>query len=199
MRKFLISLAIFLVFSQITKAQMITCLPCDQLGMSVNVGSDTNTILLYHAGQYLTHPQAYNIFSWKVTDMQGNIISQDSVVNSSGYYFYHNTPLTDTMNVTVYLRNDSAILPNGNSINCFFEDQIYWEVGVWPTGAAWGSWEFIYGNVGSDVTTLGINNYNPTNKLIDGRIYDLFGRVLKEIPVGQMYIQNGKKFIKSNN
>ena len=55
MRNFLISLAIFLVFSQITKAQVITCLPCDQLGMSVNVGSDTNTILLYHAGQYLTH------------------------------------------------------------------------------------------------------------------------------------------------
>ena len=70
--------------------------------MSVNVGSDTNRIKLYHSGQYLTHPQSYNVFIWEITNMQGNIISQDTIVNSSNYYIDHNTPVSDTMNVVVY-------------------------------------------------------------------------------------------------
>ena len=118
--------------------------------------------------------------------------------------FSHNFPITDTMNLTVYLRNDSAILPGGNIVNCLFEDQIYWEVGVYPSGTPWGRWEFITGdfsNPGVDlnVSTVGIKNYTPTNRFVDGRIYDLLGRELKETPIGQMYIQNGKKYIKFNN
>ena len=58
MIKILLSLVIALGLTQITKAQ-ITCLPCDQLGMSVNVGSDTNALSIYHSSQYLTHPQEY--------------------------------------------------------------------------------------------------------------------------------------------
>ena len=41
MKKTLLTLAIDFGLTQITKAQMVTCLPCDQLSMSVNVGSDT--------------------------------------------------------------------------------------------------------------------------------------------------------------
>ena len=43
------------------------------------------------------------------------------------------------------------------------------------------------------------DGYTPTNRFVDGRIYDLLGRELKETPIGQMYIQNGKKYIKFNN
>ena len=213
MNKIILTLAITFGLTQITKAQ-ITCLPCDQLTMSVNVGSDTNTLNIYHAGQYLTSPSAYNIFAWEFTDQQGNIIFEDTIVDYAFVSFSHNFPITDTMNVTVYLRNDSANLdnwhinqglsPNGNSINCLFEDQIYWETGVYPSGTPWGRWEFItgdYSNPGVDlnVSTVGIKNYTPTNRFVDGRIYDLLGRELKETPIGQMYIQNGKKYIKFNN
>ena len=213
MNKIILTLAITFGLTQITKAQ-ITCLPCDQLTMSVNVGSDTNALNIYHAGQYLTSPSAYNIFAWEFTDQQGNIIFEDTIVDYAFVSFSHNFPITDTMNVTVYLRNDSANLdnwyinqglsPNGNSINCLFEDQIYWETGVYPSGTPWGRWEFItgdYSNPGVDlnVSTVGIKNYTPTNRFVDGRIYDLLGRELKETPIGQMYIQNGKKYIKFNN
>ena len=213
MNKIILTLAIAFGLTQITKAQ-ITCLPCDQLSMSVNVGSDTNALNIYHAGQYLTSPSAYNIFAWEFTDQQGNIIFEDTIVDYAFISFSHNFPISDTMNVTVYLRNDSANLDNwyinqglssnGNSINCLFEDQIYWETGVYPSGTPWGRWEFItgdYSNPGVDlnVSTVGIKNYTPTNRFVDGRIYDLLGRELKETPIGQMYIQNGKKYIKFNN
>ena len=203
MNKIILTLAITFGLTQITKAQ-ITCIPCDQLRMSVNVGSDTNALNIYHAGQYLTSPSAYNIFAWEFTDQQGNIIFEDTIVDYAFVSFSHNFPITDTMNVTVYLRNDSAILPGGNIVNCLFEDQIYWEVGVYPSGTPWGRWEFItgdYSNPGVDlnVSTVGIKNYTPTNRFVDGRIYDLLGRELKETPIGQMYIQNGKKYIKFNN
>jgi len=203
MNKIILTLAIAFGLTQITKAQ-ITCLPCDQLSMSVNVGSDTNALNIYHAGQYLTSPSAYNIFAWEFTDQQGNIIFEDTIVDYAFVSFSHNFPISDTMNVTVYLRNDSAILLGGNIVNCLFEDQIYWETGVYPSGTPWGRWEFItgdYSNPGVDlnVSTVGIKNYTPTNRFVDGRIYDLLGRELKETPIGQMYIQNGKKYIKFNN
>jgi hypothetical protein len=173
MKKTLLILAITCGLTQITKAQSISCLSCDQLGMSVNVGSDTNMIKLYHAGQYLTHPQAHNVFAWEVTDMQGNIISQDTVVNGSDYYIFYNTHFSDTMNVTVYLRNDSTILSDGNIVNCLFEDQLYCEVGVYPSSTLLGAWEFIHNNVGVDQNVLAAVNdvFYSNKKLI--KIVDL--------------------------
>ena len=186
MKKFLFTLIVGLGLTQITKAQITTCLPCDQLDMSVNV-SDTNYLNIYHAGQYLTNPQEFNVFAWEFTDQQGNIIFEDTIVDNAIVSFSHSFPITDTMNVTVYLRNDSAILPDGNIVNCLFEDQIYWEVGVFFNGTPWGRWEFLHGNVGADVTTtLGINNIepltasvypNPSNDLVNISLKE--GQILK--------------------
>ena len=82
MKKILLTLAIAFGLTQITKAQTITCIPCDQLSMTVNV-SDTNYLNIYHAGQYLTHPQEFNVFVWEFTDQQGNIIFEDTIVNDA--------------------------------------------------------------------------------------------------------------------
>ena len=167
MKKTLLALVIFLGLAPTTKAQVITCVPCDQLSMVVNVGSDTTSLSIYHAGQYHTHPQEHNIFSWEFTDNQGNIIFKDTIVDDSDCSFSHNFPITDTMNVTVYLRNDSANLDgwyinqgltaNGNSINCLFEDKIYWMTGEYPSGTRWGRWEFVagdYSNPGVDLNVI---------------------------------------------
>ena len=161
MKKIILTISIAFVITQIIKAQVITAVPCDMLGMSVNVGSSTNSISIYHSGQYMTHPRENNIFSWKFTDQQGNILHQDTIVNEAFCNFGHNWSLTDTINVTVHLVNDSANLDgwytsqglplNGNSINCFFEDQLYWSTG---TSTPWGSWTFIHGNPGFDVTNV---------------------------------------------
>ena len=156
MKKILIFF-IALGLSQATKAQVITAVPCDMLGMVMNVGSQETAISIYHSGQYMTFPQSENIFMWEFTDQQGNILHQDTIVDQSTIAFGHNWSLTDTINVTVHFVNDSANLdnwyiseglpPNGNSINCLFEDQIYWSTG---DSNPWGSWTFIHNNPGVD-------------------------------------------------
>ena len=83
MKKILLILALSCLSSQITKAQVITCVPCDMLGMSINVGSSETSISIYHSGQYMTHPQSENIFVWEFTNQQGNILYKDTIVNNS--------------------------------------------------------------------------------------------------------------------
>jgi len=189
MKKTLLTLAIALGLALTTKAQVITCVPCDQISMVVSVGSDTTSLNVYHAGQYLTHPQEHNIFSWEFTDNQGNIIFKDTIVDDSDCSFSHNFPITDTMNVTVYLRNDSANLDswyinqglptNGNSINCLFEDKIYWMTGEYPSGTPWGRWEFVtgdYSNPGVDLNVvLAVDNFSLQKKELV-KIVDILGR-----------------------
>lgn len=198
MKKKLILLAITFGLHQSIQAQVITCVPCDQLGMVMNVGSSENSISIYHSGQYMTHPQSENIFMWEFTNQQGNIVHQDILVDEATITFGHNWSLTDTINVTVHFVNDSANLdawyinqglsPSGNSINCLFEDQIYWETGA---NTPWGSWTFVYNNSG---LTVGIDEIE-TNPIYDNKIYDMLGRELQEVTIGQPYIQNGKKKI----
>ena len=161
---------------QTTKAQVITCVPCDQLGMVMNVGSQETMISIYHSGQYMTHPREYNVFVWEFTDQQGNLLHQDTLVDASTISFGHSWSLTDTVDLTVTLVNDSAILPNGNSINCLFEDQIYWHIDTFPTGTPYGTWTFIHNNPGVDQNTqTAIDNYSVNNKSLI-KIIDLLGR-----------------------
>jgi hypothetical protein len=189
MKKIILIFAISFGLTQITMAQgVITAVPCNMLGMSVNVGSQETSISIYHSGQYMTHPQSENIFMWEFTDQQGNILHQDTIVDQQTIAFGHNWSLTDTMNVTVHFVNDSANLHNwyinqgfpltGESINCLFEDQIYWETGA-PT--TWGSWTFINNNPGVDLNTpTGIDNFVVENKRLI-KIVDLLGRESEEI------------------
>ena len=168
MKRFLVALFVNLGLAQIIIAQVITAVPCDMLGMVMNVGSQETSISIYHSGQYMTSPQSENIFMWEFTDQQGNILHQDTIVDQSTIAFSHNWSLTDTINVTVHFVNDSANLynwyiseglpPNGNSINCLFEDQIYWETGG---STPWGSWTFINNNPGVDQNTINNCCINP--------------------------------------
>ena len=180
------------------QAQVITCVPCNQLGMSVNVGSRESSISIYHSGQYMTHPRTENNFNWEFSDQQGKILNQLSIVNDAFANFAINWSITDTIDVKVHLVNDSAILPNGNSINCLFEDQLYWKIDTYPSGTPYGWWTFIHNTPGVDYTeTAGIEELKRSI-IMDNKIYDMFGRELKEVPIGQIYIRNRKKFIKFN-
>jgi len=154
MKNILLIIAVVFGLTQITKAQVISCVPCNQLGMVMNVGSQQTAINIYHSGQYMTHPRSQNIFTWEFSDQQGNILHQDTLVDASTISFGHSWSLTDTIDVTVRLVNDSAILPNGNSINCLFEDQILWYIDTFPNGTPYGSWTFIHNNPGVDVTDI---------------------------------------------
>ena len=187
MKNILLTFAIALGLSLITKAQgVITAVPCDMLGMVMNVGSSETSISIYHSGQYMTHPQSENIFMWEFTDQQGNIVHQDTIVDQETIAFGHNWSLTDTMNVTVHFINDSANLDNwyitqglpltGESINCLFEDQIIWYIDTFPNGTPYGSWTFIHNNPGVNQNTqTAIDNHSVNNKSLI-KIIDLLGR-----------------------
>ena len=191
MKKIILTMSIAFVITQIMKAQVISAVPCDMLGMSVNVGSYTNSISIYHSGQYMTHPRENNIFYWEYTDQQGNLLHQDTIVNDAFCNFSHNWSLTDTINVTVHLVNDSANLDNwyinqglptnGNSINCLFEDQLFWYIDTFASGTPYGSWTFIHDNTGIDLNSpTGIDNFLVENKRLV-KVVDLLGRESKEL------------------
>ena len=187
MKNILLLFTIALGLSLTTKAQgVITAVPCDMLGMVMNVGSSETSISIYHSGQYMTHPQSENIFMWEFTDQQGNIVHQDTIVDQQTISFGHNWSLTDTINVTVHFVNDSANLdnwyiseglpPNGNSINCLFEDQIFWYIDTFPNGTPYGTWTFIHNNPGVDQNIqTAINNYSINNKSLI-KVVDVLGR-----------------------
>ena len=186
MKNIILTFIVALGLTLPTKAQVITAVPCDMLGMSVNVGSQENFIGIYHSGQYMTHPQSENIFIWEFTDQQGNILHQDTIIDDAHCNFYHSWPLTDTINVTVTLVNDSANLDNwyinqglpltGQSINCLFEDQLFWYIDTFPNGTLYGSWTFIHDNLGVDLNiSTSTDNFVFENKRLI-KIVDLLGR-----------------------
>jgi hypothetical protein len=189
MKKFLFELVIALGLTQTTQAQV----GCDMMNLIVNV-SDTNMVDIYHPGHYLTWPPEENVIVWEITDLQGNIIAEDTLVDESSYQFNHNIPITDTMNVTAVLTNDSA------GIACLIEDQLYWKVTEVIPGVFTGRWEFLHGNVGVDVTnTTSIDDIepatasvypNPSNDIVNVssdkgqllkiELYSMTGRLLFE-------------------
>ena len=186
MKRILIVLVFAFVLIQSTKAQVITAVPCEMLGMSINVGSQETSISIYHSGQYLTHPQEYNIFVWQFSDQQGNLLHLDTLVDASTISFGHSWPLTDTVDVTVTLVNDSANLDpwyinqglplTGESLNCLFEDQLFWYIDTFPSGTLYGSWTFIYNNPGVDQNIqTAIDNHSVNNKSLI-KVVDLLGR-----------------------
>ena len=87
MNKILPILVLSFAFAQEIKAQVITSVPCNQLGMVMNVGSQETAISIYHSGQYMTHPREYNVFVWEFNDQQGNLLHKDTLVNASTISF----------------------------------------------------------------------------------------------------------------
>ena len=185
MKKVIFLLAIALGLIQTTQAQV----DCDIMNLIVNV-SDTALVKLYHPGPYLTWPPAENIIVWEITDTQGNIIAEDTLIDDSDYLFNHDIPLTDTMNVSALLTNDSA------GVACLIEDELFWEVTEIIPDVFIGRWEFVNGNVGVDVTnTMGVEELSPV-AMMDNKTYDLLGRVVTNPVKGVMYIRNNKKYIR---
>lgn len=132
---------------QTTKAQ--TDIPCEQKTWVINVGSIEDHIDIYHSGHYLTNPREENAITWIVTDNQGTIIAQETLIDESRFDFYHNIPTTETMNISAELINETA------GVACFVEDVLFWD-----TVNSSGRWEFLYGN---SPTTLA----SQDNQLLD--------------------------------
>jgi len=196
MNKFL--LAVIVTCGMQVQAQVISTVDCDMMGLSL-ASQDTGYVNLYHPGHYLTHPQSENYIAWTITDTQGNIIAQDTILDDAHYLFNHNISITDTINVTAHLWNDSAVMPNGNLVNCLIQDQVYWEVTQFTPTIFIGGWNILNGNFGVDMNTLlGIDDITLDNKELI-RIVDFSGRETKQANVPLFYIYDDgtieKKYI----
>jgi hypothetical protein len=155
---------IFLVaimgWAKAAHAQVTTTVDCDLMGLVVNVGSDSNSVNLYHPGGYLTFPPTYNVMTWEFTDSQGNLIHEATTQDDNFIHVVHNLPVTDTLFVSVLLTNDSAF-HNGVPVACLIEDYLFWEVDTWPNGAEYGTWT-LGGSAGEDVSeTSGVDAFQP--------------------------------------
>ena len=152
MKNILLTLLIIVGVTQTIQAQ--TDIPCEQKTWSVNIGSIPDHIDIYHSGHYLTHPQEENAITWTVTDNQGTIIAQETLIDENRFDFYHDIPTTDTMNISALLINEVA------GVACFVEDVLFWDTN--------NRWEFLNGNP----PILGANdsqliNFKITSTLID--------------------------------
>ena len=148
MKNILLTLLIFAGLAQTTQAQV----GCDDMNLIVNVGSIQDYVNIYHPGHYLTSPREDNVITWTITDDQDNIVVEETLTNEAFFAFNHNVPITDTMNVSVVLRNETA------GVACLIQDVLYWEETEVIPGVFTYSWAFLYGNVG----TLGIDDISHT-------------------------------------
>ena len=116
------------------------------------------------------------VVGWSVCDDQ--ICYSGS--GMTGYFPYVN--MSDT--VKVCISTEFWYVPQFNQIieYCYTCDSIV------HNGNEWVS---IF-----DSNTVGIEEL-ILDQLNDNKMYDLLGRELLEVPVGQMYIQNRKKYIKT--
>ena len=148
MKKFLLTLFIIAGLTQTTQGQV----GCDDMNLIVNVGSIEDYVNIYHPGHYLISPGEDNVITWTITDNQDNIIAQETLTDEAFFAFNHNIPTSETMNVSVVLRNETA------GVACLIQDVLYWEETEVIPGVFTYSWAFLYGNVG----TLGIDDVSHT-------------------------------------
>ncbi|MGC6420597.1 MAG: hypothetical protein ACON48_05830 [Chitinophagales bacterium] len=180
-------LPVLIVFLGLTlEAQVVSTVPCDQMGLSVNV-SDTNMVSLYHPGHYLTWPRTSNVIEWIISDQQGNVIAQDILIDEQSFTFSFDIPLTDTLLISAQLVNDSAI-HEGNPVNCLIEDALYWKEDVFPSGTPYGRWTFVYESVGVDQNPVGIDPIDIDRKPVLIKVIDYLGRESKESNQPLIYI-----------
>ena len=153
------SIITMLLFAMTITINAQTEIPCEQKTWSVNIGSIPDHIDIYHSGHYLTHPQEENAITWTVTDNQGTIIAQETLINESLFNFNHDIPTTETMNISALLINEVA------GVACFVEDVLFWDTTN-------NRWEFLNGNVpilgDNDLIASTVSLYpNPSNELIN--------------------------------
>ena len=165
------------------RAQVTTTVDCDLMGLVVNVGSDSNSVNLYHPGGYLTFPPQNNVMTWEFTDSEGNLIHEATTQDENFIQVVHNVPVTDTLFVSVLLTNDSAF-HNGAPVACLIEDYLVWEETEVIPEVFFGSWT-LGGSVGEDVSEpLGI-------ALIDSQL-DVYPQPAKDHVVLEGLPQRGQ-------
>lgn len=130
---------------------------CSSVDVSVS-SSDTTHIQLYHPGFFNIPSGFANICVWEVTTFSGAIVHQATTsgdwADQSFMLFDHMVPITDSMQVTLVISNDTS------NITCTIIDTLYWnETEVLP-GSFIGNWAILGSNGGLQT---GLNDQAKSN------------------------------------
>ena len=147
---------------------------CDSVSYTFLSGSGGNTTLQLNGILASGFPGYVSSWDWAVCDV--NLCFSDTGQTTIWNQFV----ATDTLKVclTTYLD------VNGATYVCTQCDTLIYD--------GFGGWIMMNTGNPTMITELEIH------KITDGKMYDLLGRELTEVPEGVMYIQNRKKYIKIN-
>jgi len=161
-------LAILTLWSTKTQAQI---LPCDSISYTILSGSGGNTTLQLNGMLAPGFPGIVSMWEWQVCD--DALCYADT--NQIGIFNQFTT--TDTLKACL----TTLLEMNNMMYSCMQCDSLIYG----PAG-----WMMMNMGNPTAITELELNTNN------DGKMYDLLGRELKEVPVGTMYIRNRNKYIK---
>lgn len=130
--------------------QILSFGQCSSVGIQIS-SSDTNQIQLYHAGFFNIDSGYANVCEWEVTTFQGDVVHQATTSgqweDQSFSLFNHSVPITDSMEVTLFITNPIV------GIACSIVDTIFWEETEVLPGAFIGNWS-ILGDYGGEENEL---------------------------------------------
>ena len=161
-------LALLVVIGLQTQAQMI---PCDSIGYTILSGSGGNTTLQLNGILAPGFPGIVSMWEWQVCDDALCFADTNQIAT------FNQFTTADTLKVCL----TTMIMVNNMIYTCVQCDSLIYG----PAG-----WMMM--NMGNPlaITESEFNNFNG------GKMYDLLGRELTEVPIGVMYIQNRKLIIK---
>ena len=166
MKKLLLALLVLIGLQ--TQAQI---LPCDSINYTILSGSGGNTTLQLNGILAPGFPGIVLMWEWQVCDDASCFADTNQIAT------FNQFTITDTLKVCL-----ATILMTNNIIyTCTQCDSLIYG----PAG-----WMMM--NMGNPLAIKELE-FNINN---DGKMYDLLGREIFEIPVGVMYIQNRQKYIK---
>ena len=161
-------LALLVVIGLQTQAQM---LPCDSISYTILSGSGGNTTLQLNGILAPGFPGIVSMWEWQVCD--DALCYADT--NQIGIFNQFTT--TDTLKACL----TTLLEMNNMMYSCMQCDSLIYG----PSG-----WMMM--NMGNPLAITELE----TNSILDNKMYDMLGRELFYIPIGTMYIQNRKLYIK---
>ena len=173
MKKLLVVLLVALGLQ--TQAQIS---PCDSVGYEIVPFTGTSLQLNGTFSMMISLPGGgVSDWSWEVCD--ANLCYSDTGQSATFNQFL----MTDTLKVclTTTLQTDTMCFPPVTYVCTQCDTLIY----------DWFNGWILLNNMGNPTAIEENSKTTPT----DGKIYDLLGRELNEIPVGTMYIRNKKLYI----